>query len=545
MDRVANRCHVQLDGHRAGDEAITTTVNSGTLSLTGSLASTALVLGGGTFSYSNAAANTTQAFTLTVNEAPTIVSPASDTMTVGISAPFTLAVSGWPASYTFSESGALPSGVTLDTAAGVLSGTPATTTGGTYALSFTATNGVNPDGSQDFTLTVNEAPAFTSSPVSASWAIGSGSSLTVEASGFPAPTFSESMTLPSGVSFDTVSGVLSGTPAGGSGGIYALSFTATNGISPDATQSGTLTVLSPPAFTSSAYGSFVNGETKSVTVVVSGSPAPTLATSGTLPTGLSFNTATGVLSGTPADTVQTYALSFTATNGVSPDATQAFTLSLFSSLGSGLTDAYPLHEASGSVRFSYTGSGHDLTETAGTVSQVAGVTGNAASFTANTQTLSYSGSVLPTNPCSISIWFNVQGTPANGSTFLGSASTNFLNYSYGGGPATIASVKMQMNATRSVSAVATVTHPGWHHVVVTLDNGASGSITANIYLDGALINTITNGIWGPGSSFTLGKATGAPGLIGYEELCLIYNRALTAGEVTTLYGAGTPPDVPF
>ena len=39
-----------------------------------------------------------------------------------------------------------------------LAGTPAAGTGGTYALTITATNGVAPDATQSFTLTVDQAP---------------------------------------------------------------------------------------------------------------------------------------------------------------------------------------------------------------------------------------------------------------------------------------------------------------------------------------------------------------------------------------------------
>ena len=55
--------------------------------------------------------------------------------------------------------GSLPAGVTFvdnGDGTGTLSGTPAAGTGGTYALTFTAANGVLPDGTQAFTLTVNE-----------------------------------------------------------------------------------------------------------------------------------------------------------------------------------------------------------------------------------------------------------------------------------------------------------------------------------------------------------------------------------------------------
>ena len=39
-----------------------------------------------------------------------------------------------------------------------LAGTPAGGTGGTYTLTITATNGVTPDATQSFTLTVDQAP---------------------------------------------------------------------------------------------------------------------------------------------------------------------------------------------------------------------------------------------------------------------------------------------------------------------------------------------------------------------------------------------------
>jgi hypothetical protein len=54
-----------------------------------------------------------------------------------------------------SESGSLPSGVTFNAATGVLSGTPASGTIGTYPLTFTAHNGVGSDAIQNFTLTVS------------------------------------------------------------------------------------------------------------------------------------------------------------------------------------------------------------------------------------------------------------------------------------------------------------------------------------------------------------------------------------------------------
>lgn len=72
--------------------------------------------------------------------------------------------------------------------------------------------------------------------------IGENRTFTVTADGSPAPTLSLSGDLPSGMTFTPATGILSGTPDPGMEGTHALTFTAANGVSPDATQSFTLTV---------------------------------------------------------------------------------------------------------------------------------------------------------------------------------------------------------------------------------------------------------------------------------------------------------------
>jgi hypothetical protein len=65
-------------------------------------------------------------------------------------------------------------------------------------------------------------------------------------------------------------------------------------------------------------------------VMTTGFPVPTLTlTSGTPPTGVTFNAVTGVLSGTPAaGTAGSHTLHLKATNGVGAAATQTFTLTV-------------------------------------------------------------------------------------------------------------------------------------------------------------------------------------------------------------------------
>jgi hypothetical protein len=181
-----------------------------------------------------------QSLSITVDQAPAITSASSTTFTVGAAGSFTVTASGVPAPTSFAESGALPGGVTFTTA-GVLAGTPGAGTGGTYPITITASNGISPNATQSFTLTVDQAPAITSAS-STTFTVGGAGSFTVTASGVPVPTsFTESGALPSGVTF-TTAGVLAGTPGAGTGGTYPITITASNGISPNATQSFTLTV---------------------------------------------------------------------------------------------------------------------------------------------------------------------------------------------------------------------------------------------------------------------------------------------------------------
>ncbi len=80
-----------------------------------------------------------------------------------------------------------------------------------------------------------------------------------------------------------------------------------------------------PAFTSDDGTTFHRDAFGSFTVTASGSPQPSLKVSGSLPSGVSFNRTSGVLSGTPTKS-GLYGLTFTASNGTRPNATQSFTL---------------------------------------------------------------------------------------------------------------------------------------------------------------------------------------------------------------------------
>ncbi len=308
---------------------------------TATLAGTPAALTGGIYPLTVTAANgvtpaATQAFTLTVGEPPAITSAASTTFITGVAGTFTVTTTGQPTP-ALTQTRALPGGVTFtDNGDGTatLAGTPAALTGGTYAITITAANGVNPHATQHFTLTVGEPPAITSA-AAATFTTGKAGTFTVTTTGVPTPALTESGALPGGVTFtDNGDGTatLAGTPAALTGGIYPLTVTAANGVTPAATQAFTLTVGEPPAITSAASTTFITGVAGTFTVTTTGQPTPALTQTRALPGGVTFTDngdGTATLAGTPAAlTGGTYAITITAANGVNPHATQHFTLTV-------------------------------------------------------------------------------------------------------------------------------------------------------------------------------------------------------------------------
>ncbi len=96
---------------------------------------------------------------------------------------------------------------------------------------------------------------------------------------------------------------------------------------PSTTTTTTIPARVPPEFTSETSATFRRGVFGSFTVVVSGTPEPSIKVSGGLPSGLTFNRTNDTISGTPKKS-GVYNLKFSATNGVSPNSTQGFTLTV-------------------------------------------------------------------------------------------------------------------------------------------------------------------------------------------------------------------------
>jgi YVTN family beta-propeller protein len=271
-------------------------------------------------------------WTLTASTAnawsPVITGTSVAPFTTGVAGKDVIASSALPVA-TFSGTGALPAGLTLNSA-GVLAGTPAAGTGGLYPITITASNGVAPDYSQQINLTVAQPPVITSA-ASATFHVGSAGNVSFTASGYPAPAIYTSGALPAGVSLaNQLPGgwQLFGTPAVGSGGVYPMTINAYNYAGTAVPQAFTLIVQEVPSFFGSTQATLLTGQAANVAVQAHGYPAPTFTESGKLPAGVNFS-AGGVLTGSPAaGSGGSYPITITASNGMAPNATEAFTVNV-------------------------------------------------------------------------------------------------------------------------------------------------------------------------------------------------------------------------
>ena len=178
------------------------------------------------------------------------------------------------------------------------------------------------------TSTPLAAPAFTLSSSSETRTVNTAATgFTVSSTGGAIASFAINAT-PPGMSFNTSTGALTGTP-NTVAGATAYTITGSN-ASGSASQTFTLTVsIAAPAFTlsSASESKTVNTAITGYTISSTGGTIASYAISPAAPAGLTFNTTTGLLSGTPTTVAGATNYTITATNA-SGSATQTFTLTV-------------------------------------------------------------------------------------------------------------------------------------------------------------------------------------------------------------------------
>ncbi|MGY3581513.1 hypothetical protein ACVIGB_000416 [Bradyrhizobium sp. USDA 4341] len=298
-----------------------------TLSPAGSLTGTPTAAGGFNFTVAVADALGGQArasYSITILDALTAPTATFANGDVGVSyvsaAP---SAHGGLAPYVWSlASGSLPTGLSLDASTGVVSGLPTTASTAVFTLRVTDALGVVSPASSPISLKINPALAIAGSPA-ANGEMGVAYNANFSASGGAGSGYVFSIAsgaLPAGLTL-SAAGSLTGTPT--ASGTFAYTVAVADSLGGQAQASYSVTILNALMAPTAIFN---NGEVgvsyTSAAPVAHGGLAPYVwsLASGSLPTGLSLDSSTGVVSGMPtAASTATFTLRVTdALAAVSP-----------------------------------------------------------------------------------------------------------------------------------------------------------------------------------------------------------------------------------
>jgi len=269
---------------------------------------------------------TSSVATLTVLVPPTITSPTHATGRQGAFFIFTNTATG-TTPITFGASG-LPEGLSLDPTNGVILGVPAVS--GVYDAAIFATNAALTTTGQ-LALTLTTGVPGIDSPLSATGKQGLDFSYTITATNLDVGnpiSFSASSPsgLPTGLVFDTTTGIISGKPL--VNGVFLIALGVTNQYGGDSEMLTLSITSSVPVITSALSANGKQGN--NFTYTIRGSNNPTNFTAVGLPDGLNLNPATGVISGPPIVS-GVFPITITASNQFGGDL-KVLTLTLASAL---------------------------------------------------------------------------------------------------------------------------------------------------------------------------------------------------------------------
>ena len=344
-----------------GNSPYTWSISSGSLPAglalapaSGAISGTPTAAGSFTFTVQvtdSASVKVNKAFSMSVVAGLTITTaPVLPSDSVGVNYTVTLSAAGGRAPYTFAvTSGGLPGGLLLDAKSGSIFGSP--TASGSFGFTVTVTDTASNTSSKQFSIAIAAGLTITTAPALPNGAIGASYSQALDAVGGAAP-YSWSVVqgaLPPGLALTSSSGTISGTAT--SSGPFNFTVQVADSASATATKTFTLSIsASLSIVTQATLPSGSVGVPYAATLAVAGgsSPYQWTITSGTPPAGITLNSSSGVLSGTPVGS-GSFVFTVTVSDSTGHQAGQQFTLVI----ASGLTVTSPAQLPNASVNNPY------------------------------------------------------------------------------------------------------------------------------------------------------------------------------------------------
>jgi M6 family metalloprotease-like protein len=392
-------------------------------------------------------------------------------------------------------------------------------------------------------LSQNTPPAITIQPADQTVSVGMNVTFLVAASGNPAPSSYQwqrravgttgFVNLTDGGSYlGTNTGTLTVSAATVAMSGDQFQCVVSNGVSPNATSgAATLTVTQAPSFTSANSATFVAGQAGSFTVTAVGSPTPAFSATG-LPLWASLGATTGVLSGMPPNAAGSpFTLTLMASNGVLPNATQVFLLTVQTPVIAPAITTQPQNQQvteGGSVTFTVAASG-----TAPLSYQwkkggadIAGATGSSYNIASALVADAGSYTVVVTNSAG-----NKTSDPA-GLTVI-PAGTSVTHAVVGAGYVAGGTVTI----SNTLTYTSTLTSLGWHVLLPTgwsfaSDSGIVGATRPSVGTTAVLDWTWTSV---PASPVTFTYTLNVPtGTTGDKEIVAVASLGLSSGPASVL-----------
>jgi hypothetical protein len=313
----------------------------------------------GTFSVTlkvtdSAQATATQAYSVTVAAAVVALSITTPSPLpggeVGVAYTLTFAATGGTTPYNWElSSGAIPAGLALGGLTGSLTGTP--TTAGTFTFTLLVVDSTEKTAPKTFTISVTAAVKIITAPAMPDGITGTLYAQQFLASGGLAPYAWSiaSGSIPAGLSLNTANGQLSGTPTAPGTYTFTIGVTDQNGQKDSAPY--TIRIVAPLSITAQTpLPGGVVGAAYTQAFAATGGAAPYqwIVSTGSLPTGLSLNSATGSLSGTPT-AAGTFNFTLQVVDAAGRSATASFTIAVTAGLT--ITTASPLPGATVSIAY--------------------------------------------------------------------------------------------------------------------------------------------------------------------------------------------------